>query len=476
MKLSVFHIAAVIMSVILVMSCSNSLWYSGTDTGEISLRLELPETSLAGTDTSRALALQGAGIFIEIADIQDVAAYTDPNNNGNPDESLFYQIPEGDGNWVETDWGGHAVVHADLLGTGELSVVFNNVPRDHDLLIRVIQDTSMTEIVSNMPLYATDWYPISQTFLSTATGEEPWKDMGVTVSSDELATGIVNVVLRPNDVILNELTADSGGLVSKFVSGPDPYSIEPDPGYTKFSSIRLDMSGDDNNNVNPGMLVGYRIDMLVPGSPMPGVVALYDSTGRLVPPMVVKTESTFVSAYSIIPITMAAGTSINTGYFIGSTVIPGIDLDNQLLYSAFDVTVTPFVNGTAGTDFAVFIDNALSSHKVFWSPPDSIAQIVEIGDLEYQVLYWSGSNMPSENPYSMDDLMSLNPFVVQDWTAVPLPSSDDAFQFETLNVKSVLGASLDPATTDYYLTAVLARLPGGTPFIIAADYAQYPQF
>jgi len=111
---------------------------------------------------------------------------------------------------------------------------------------------------------------------------------------------------------------------------------------------------------------------------------------------------------------------------VPSTVLPGLDFDNQfpvVVYNSFDVTVIPFVNGTAGTDTASFSDGAvLESHTVFWSPPKNIAPLVADGDLEYKVLYWTGTSLPDNNPYSMDELMALNPLTARDWTDSPLPS------------------------------------------------------
>ena len=495
MKLLLTRTAVILVSVLLVTACSNALWYAGRSSGDLTLRLELPTTALPSTANSRALALQGLGIFAEIADIQDPDAYED---------SLFHQIPGGNGTWKDTSWGGHAVVHVNFsgIGTGEITVTFNGVPRDRNLLIRVIQDTSLSAIEQGMPYYASEtgnpWYPISQTFNSGGSG--PWEDMGVILSSDELAGGVVREALRPHDshpdlydpYVSDPLSIPLDFIAEDLSAEPQPQPI-PYPGKTIFTAISLDMSS--RHIVDPGLLFGYKM-AVTPPVLLPGIVVPYESSGNMIAPSVVHEHNPTVSdpshrvySFSVINVSLDEQTGwSNQDYFFGTTLLPEVNLTPTQLpvppnpYTEFKVIVRPLVDTVLETSESSIVfdgNDNLTNQSIWWGIPDT-EKLIENGDLEYQVLIWTGDEDPEEAPMNInildkESVLALNPLVALDWSrAETLYDDNSDYCYKISNVKEILGDHLSPQPEDYYLTAVLARVPGGRSFLISAKSEQYP--
>lgn len=482
MKSGLFRMFLISGIALLSAACSNPLWYSGAGEGNLRITLNLPNQLVLKT-SGRALALEGLQLYVEIADIQDLEQYSDPDGNAQTEDSFFYQIGDGDGTWQDTSWGGHAVVQAAASGTGEITLSFSDVPNDRDLLIRVIQDTDIGLIRNAMADtssgYAIEWYPLSQTYQPGGNG--PWKDMGTSLTQAQLVSGLVRIPIRPNadswNTEIYNSTPASPPLL--FVDSGNPPS-EPFPGETRFTSVNLDMSAD--NTVNPGLLTGYRI-VMNESAPLPGIVALYDSKGSLIPPSVVHNTTSAgmrtITSYSIVPAVLTGGQNgSNTEYFIGSTILPGMDLSlGNPNYSSFDVILRPMINGYFSSYYFASGDGSVSSHTVEWGWPDTgvYPPMTDKGDLEFQVLHWYGPGNLPPNIKDMGAILALNPEVIMDWGTADnyFTTFGDGWDYEIPDIGLVPGITLMPNDSDNYITVVLARLPGGTAFLIAASSGQY---
>lgn len=467
-------------------SCDNSLWYGGNKgEADFTLRLELPYPEQSPGTAGRALALQGLHIFIEIADIQDVPAYTDPNGDESTDDSLFYEIPDGDGNWISTPWGGHAVFHAQAYGTEAITVEFNNVPTNRDLLIRVIQAKDRGSIESDILMYGEVYSFLSQTYYSD--GNSAWMDMGIPLTTNQLSSGQLRIFLRPHVLsgppIIQDLWADQWADPASFIETDLYYQplYRPTPGNTQFTSITLDMS--EVPIADPGMLVGYRIQM-AEGSPIPGIVSLYDIKGEKIPPDVARTTTvdgeTTIESFSIVKAPLDAGDR-NTDFFIGSTIIPGVDLsDVSPPYIDFSLIAQVVGDGNHS-----MLPSNYNFHQINWDIPYDFLGLLKDTDLEYQVLYWldiGGTEIGSIDVDDINDVLSKNPIVLVDWGSLatyknPVIVPPPAYEYTIDNIFDLPTASqISPppsSSLDAFFVAVLARIPGGEPFLIVSRQATY---
>jgi hypothetical protein len=254
--------------------------------------------------------------------------------------------------------------------------------------------------------------------------------------------------------------------------------FEPNPGETKFSSITLTMTND--GTTDPGMLVGYRIKFK-DGLPIPGIVSLHDKSGAMVTPDVVRPPSsdgtdTTITSYSIVKASLTGGVNgTNSDYFIGATLIPGVDLDDGN-YTDFSVIAQPLVNtwieSMVGYEPVGRVFNVIS-HDIGWRTPSDNLGLLNGSDLEYQLLYWYDyieSSIPG-NLFDLEEVLSFNPIVLMDWTlAEEYAVTEVGWDYQ---IPDILSASITPNTDDHYFIVLLARLPGGEPFLIGAYYNDY---
>jgi hypothetical protein len=123
------------LAVLFLISCKGTLW-DGDDSSVLTISINNPfYFGGSASSSSRALALQGKYLYIELARIDNQALY-----NADTGKALT-----GNGTWDGTAWGGHAIVTVDLTDwTTALDAIFKDVPRDSDIQARVILESSAT--------------------------------------------------------------------------------------------------------------------------------------------------------------------------------------------------------------------------------------------------------------------------------------------------------------------------------------------
>ena len=459
--------------------CGANLWYSGSSrSADFTIEISMP-TPDELTPVSRALALQGKAIYVEIALINDAAVYANPDGNGQTDDSAFYSVFNSNGEWVETNWGGYAARQITTTGINPIAAGFTGIPTDRDLLVRVMQDVDGLTIATGMPGYLPgDGYaPISQTYNPGASG--PMGELGVRITTTQLRNGYVDLPIRPHPYqIFYTYNVAPYQNPESFI-GFTASAHRPNAGNTRFSDIALDMGFD--TTVGPGLLIGSRIEM-VSGSQLPGIIQGFDKRGRRLPTVISRATSsggnTVVDVFSFAKPVIDPQTSQNTDYFFGATVAPGINLATDPNYISFDLLAVPLV-GTNVYSSPVYDQNPpydVVSHQIQWDPLSINLNVIRPDDLQYKVVHWYGPGNPLANNYDMEAILSLNPQVVMDWsTAVQyfVDQGGDGDYFDVPDVGTIPGIVFSPLYTDSYLTAVLARFPGSEPFLVGVYFGYY---
>lgn len=478
----------ILASVLTLGSCDNSLWYGGNKTAGLTLSLEFPP--LPGTDTlSRALAFQGKHLYVEIAEILDEALYFDPNQDDNTDDSAFFNLVPGDGRWVSTPWGAHAVIHRDYVNTSSLTVSFSGVPTNRNLMLRVVQGTSAAVSDMGLEWYPGDSYPISQTFNESGSG--PWIDMGVTITPAMLASGEIRIPIRPHpgtiwtDLNIDGSTPNSSSLLE--VSGPPPfrsYNVGPGlPGQSEFSNVILDM-GNGGSNPAPGMFVGIHIygpDI----SAMPGRLDLYKQDGTRIPLTGGRNDPDEQNPgfsdryrYYLVRAELDDIGGTNSGFFAGVTIFDDIDVGpSSPDYSTFNLDYAALTNTYVSSDYSFSFDgSSVSFQEILWELQFPMDEYNRAGELEYQVLhYWSGSlPAPVGDFLNYDYVMSLNPMIVLNWGSAESYFDDTEVPWYLIpNIMDIPGISISANEGDDFITVIAARSPGGEPFVIGTDFGVY---
>jgi len=193
------RIILLLTSTILLMSCSGLLWNGTPDYNGEKITISIDNPFYQGGDaaqqSSKALALQGQYLYIELARIEDQTLY-----NADTDKAV-----SGNGTWVETAWGGHAILTFDLNSWTEiLEATFQGVPRDQALKARALLDTSESVLVAGIEGDYGVGNPICMTLDSSApdifepVGTADRLDtMWVTVPQVSLAEGVLSLPVRP---------------------------------------------------------------------------------------------------------------------------------------------------------------------------------------------------------------------------------------------------------------------------------------
>ncbi len=483
MKTRLFQVLMLIGLIALLGACNNPLWYGGGGEGSLNLQLELP--GLPGTDSlSRALAFQGKYLYVEIAEILNETNYSDNN--------AFYSLDSGNGDWTETSWGAHAVVHRDYTNTSTVTVNFFGVPSDRNLLLRVVQSISLDEMVNNdLPWYPGDGVPLAQTYDVDRDGIGPWSDMGLLLSPSMLASGTIRIPIRPHPLynVGSPLLVDGASFPANSMLLGDtgvPYrsdNVGPTlPGQSEFSDVSLDMSNGGANEA-PGMFVGIHVNA-PDTSPMPGRLDLYkqDGTrialtgGRDVPDVQIPGNLDRYRYY-IVKANLDVPNGANNDFFMGVTIFDNMDVSlNTLDYDQFDLESGVLTQTGVYSQYSGYNGTTVVFHTVFWEFPYPIGNYNRPGDMEFQVLHFTPGNLPSGNLLNYDIMIGQSPSILLNWGSAVSYFVDDGevIQYTIPDIQAILG-NIIAAEGDQFTTVIAARLPGGEPFIIGTDSGNYTQ-
>jgi len=430
-------------------SCSGLLWngtpgYSGE---KITISIDNPfyQGGEAAQQSSKALALQGQYLYIELAKIDDQALY-----NADTDKAV-----SGNGTWIETAWGGHAILTFDLNSwTETLEATFQGVPRGEALKARALLETSETDLVTGIEGYYGEGSPICMTLDTNApdifepVGTANRLDtMWVTIPVVSLAEGVLSLPIRPEGMNYYPATIDLSTKIFKTYIDPSGIGttteIEPAVGNTKFSSFELDLSSDYLRN--PVIYITVDSTLAV----NPGILALYDEDGAL---LAIESE---VSTSAIQTIQLDLDSTYSKSMFVGATILegtPALTEDNPL-----------YSGQTYNVGFGVLHDGNLSithDNSDLYTSTMALPPGVHEGDIEFQIINLSPGAIALTDIDTLDKINGFKPFSYDsNWANTYITwstgASFDSFYF--------IDPGYDPPTNSWVI--ILARFPGGEAFI-----------
>jgi len=267
MKKALFSTLILVIS---LASCSGLLW-DARDEGDLTLAISNPFSRSGGSASNRALAAEGKYIYIELALISDQTAFDNDQAKSTT----------GNGKWINTGWGGHAVLTLSLTDLAslpeEISATLKGVPRDKDLKARVFLDGSEVLVTAGVrgSYDPAGSLPICQTYNvdETVFGKIQW----VTVSSEDLKSNQIVLTIRPYS---------PGNLIW----GPNKYFTEiaaeptniPLPGElmkTNFVNVEPDLTAFQHEIQDAGYFVANWGFVPTESSPPAITGFLYDESG-----------------------------------------------------------------------------------------------------------------------------------------------------------------------------------------------------
>jgi len=180
-----------IFSILLLFSCKGALW-NGDKSDELTISINNPfyQGSTASPQSSRAFAIQGEYLYIELALINDQAAY----------DADTGKAMTGNGTWIETSWGGHAIVTYSFTTTISIfEPLFVDVPRGQNIKARVFLDASEASLIDGLNgFYWSETLPMCHTY--NPAGADNQEKSWVTILANDLDTNSISISIRP-DVI-----------------------------------------------------------------------------------------------------------------------------------------------------------------------------------------------------------------------------------------------------------------------------------
>jgi len=449
-----------VLFILFIASCSGMLWNGTADNDSTNLTISIDNPFYQGGETgtsssSRALALQGNYLYIELARIDDQVAYDADSD----------KLITGNGTWIETLWGGHGILTFDLTNwVDTLEATFKDVPRGQDLQARVYLDYDEPNIIAGLNGdYLNEALPMCHTYNPAGTDniEKSW----VTVSFTELAEGVVSLPIRPETI-----TSHNNGLfILEIFSDqvPEEYidqitqpgtETEPAIGETKFRRFEVDIDSDGSYLKDLAFYIMTDVELPV-GAALPGITALYDSEGAVAVDRggdSFTLTPTYPYRYFYIVYPELDGNYYNDDFFIGSTLFPGIELVDDGVNYVYGVHKYDVGFGVLyDDDFNQF---STGDNYLRWELPSGFVP----GDLEFKLLFIEGiSQLTDQEWETIDQINALNPVVMSDWSANPAPYTT-YFDFDTTAWTNSSWAG-DHAV-------VLARIPGGQAFIFVRSY------
>jgi hypothetical protein len=445
------------ISLFIFSSCEGLLW-DGNDlsTGdELTISILNPYFVSSTVYSSRALALQGKSLYIELARIDAQAAYNQLMEEGN--------LPlTGNGIWQETSWGGQAILTFTLSNISAFRATFKDIPRGEDLKARVIQDIDVFYL--NGGLSSSSYLevgPLSSSYNADASdlfypigNSDIYDSMWIDVLSSDLKTNILTIPIRVTDSFIyydipqfNVLNAEYS---EQYVDSATPsYGYtEPDttnPEYeypTKFTRIDIDLSSTLVNLRDPGIFL-----LVDPTENMVGnvVTVLYESDGS---PADYGGNS---QRYFYVAHPDLDGSYLSTDLFIGSTNIGLSELSDS-----------NYSGGQYNVHYGVLYDSSAyfdtGNDYLRWSLPSDFLP----GDLEFKLLFLEGYSILSNSSWeTIEQINALNPVTMLDWSSDPATYTT-YYEFDTTVWTN--GSFIDDSAV------ILARVPGGQAFIFARAY------
>lgn len=435
-------IALVLFSILLMNSCSGLLWNSDSS-DELTLSINNPFYQGGSASSSRALALQGEFLYIELALINDQTAY---NSDGD-------KLLTGNGSWVNTDWGGHAIVAIDLdLNVSDVfESVFKDVPRGQDLKARVVMETDEESFLLGIDAEYGEIQPLCYTYdenaadlfepVSGSSDRYDW--MWITIPSSDLSGNVLTLPIRPESF---SYYPGPFGLATQVIdsyidtSGVSTNNSEPAVGNSKFSSFDIDLNSASNYLKDPVVYISVDSTLSI----NPGILALYDEEGSL---LAMQSEA---SSNSFQTVQLALDSTYVKALFVGSTILsgtPDLTEDNSI-----------YIGETYNVGFGILSDNSFSAENTnsdlyisLTSLPDSFQE----GDIELSIINISSSGVTLPDIDTVSEVLSFSPLFDSSWDSSDFTFTGNAFTYFT--------TSHSPDIDSWII--ILGRVPGGQSFI-----------
>lgn len=406
----------IIFSVLMMISCNGVLW-NGDSQDTLKLSINNPFYQHSSSSRSRALALQGKYLYIELALIEDQELYLADTD----------KLLTGNGTWVETNWGGHGIVNLTIGTENTVDAIFKGVPKDQPLQARVFLDFDKAAFETSFEWYGSDGYPICWTY--NPAGQDFDEQSWISISVEDLNSNVISLPLIPYSI--NSLTWSSSlYLTDDYVSTP-MYLNSPSVGETQFYYINPDISALQVRDLAYFSLVYGSVP--IDNSPPISISLLYDINGI---PFDTGTATYAYNAtnlnydYKLLQIQNAALSDYTSpDYFLGTTLlISPLSQWNLSFGVLYDEYATHFSNSISWTVPAGFID----------------------GDLEFNVIQTTSKILTSNEVDTIVEINALDKDFNLNW---------DNSQI----IENTLSGSFDSWDGSWFI--ILARIPGGEPFI-----------
>jgi len=426
------HLFALLLVIILT-SCSGLLWDARTE-GDLALSISNPFYQPGRSASSRALALQGKFLYIELAQINDQAAF----------DADTAKAVTGNGTWIDTGWGGHAVLTMDLNDltslSEEISATFTGVPRGRSLKGRVFLDSNEAYVTAGIKMGGAEAYdplnellPICQTY-NTAMTE--YKDIQwIPLSSEDLLSNQIVLPIRP----FNTISLDwSGGAYQISLVG-EPSITMPPVGSTGFYSLEYDLAAQANYVRDVAYFSLTQGTVLADKAPPLVYTMLYDNLGNPFP----KSTPTYTPSgsfydYKDFQLQLVSFPDYSTPAYLASvTILP----DSSSWMTKFGLL---FDQGMKAGDYN-------SDLEIYWFLPEGILP----GSLEFKAINIEGTSVLSKDIDTIDKIYAHTFIREFAWNEIPWNSVSNRYYYTDIFVPPELGT----------WAVVLARVPGGEPFI-----------
>ncbi len=427
-------IISILALILIISSCSGLLW-NGDSSDQLKISINNPFYQGGSSSSSRALALQGKYLYIELARIDNQSSY-------DAWESSSAFTLTGDGVWEETEWGGHAVLTFDIVNIDQMIAIFKEIPRDQDLQARVFLDLSKSALENTYELYGSDGDPICMTY--NASGQNFVEKSWVTVNRAALNDNSIILPIRPPYLDQpNWLTALN--LSDEYHYGP--FNTKPSVGETSFTELNPDISSLNIRDLGYFSNISGEVVGTVDTS-LRSVSTLHDTDGN-----------TFPNSAPVLTLVADAGGSGLPGYLYRSLQVQAVtrpDYTNPGFFMSSTLYTDPVTGDSDDSwevSYGILYDSTASaiSGTVSWSLPSGL----QIGDLEFSVLHIADLGVPDTDLDTINKIYNsgLNIDVDTEWNQTLLSSS--TYTNALFN------------TTNGSWAIVLARIAGSSPFIFA---------
>ncbi|MBI9097190.1 MAG: hypothetical protein JEY91_01870 [Spirochaetaceae bacterium] len=417
------------IAVMFLISCQGALW-EGENSDTITISVDNPFYQGGSPSTaSRALAMQGQYLYIELALITDQAAF----------DADFTKPMTGNGIWSDKPWGGHAIVALPLsIGTESIEATFQGEPKGVPLQVRALLDIDQFTLEEGLSLlYGSDGYPICHTYNSSGAtyNEQQW----ITLSALELSSRTIQLPLRPSVIDLEFLPwTGSLNMYDDYTSTAMtmPFSVNN----TRFFLIEPDIAALEVRDVAYYSLV-YGT---VPASDTPpaSISYLYDNDGSAFEAGTPSYTSNLPAAanftYKLLQTHVANLPDYTSpGYILGTSLIStpssSWNLSFGLLYDNIDA------NDGGNSDFFVY---------------GSIPSGFDQSDLDFRILNIA-SDFLAEDIDTIAEINLNSALFDSNWDTADITWSGLDFTFADLVYSPPVGSWI----------LVIARTPDGEEFI-----------